>query len=74
MGSTSDIELVRDFLHTDNKIAMGDKLNLKYYENTLKFGAGHARLFGRYQIQAKCSLECRTFRYGTKVDDIATSH
>ena len=56
MGSTSDIELVRDFLYTDNKIAMGDKLNLKYYENTLKFGAGNARLFGRYQIQAKCSL------------------
>ncbi len=53
---------------------MGDKLNLKYYENTLQFGAGNARLFGRYQIQAKCSLECRTFRYGTKVDDIATSH
>ena len=78
-GSTKDVETVKDFLYKDNKDNMGDKLELPFYEITLDTGKGtntdgNARLFGRYQIQAKCSQDCREFRYGDKVNAIAMSH
>jgi hypothetical protein len=73
-SSSVDMESVKDFLFKDNKDNMGDKLNIPFYENTLVQGEGKAKLFGVYQIQAKCELECRNFRYGTRVDGIATAH
>ena len=63
---------MKDFLFKDNKASMGDKLSLPFYENTFVLGAGDVRLFGRYQIQAKCDEDCRNFRYGAKVDALST--